>query len=290
MFNIWVFTILVCIIWGEIMRKELIILLVLLSVSLAIGCAGNESEAPNATVTPVTPGTAGPETITVSAAASLTEAFTDIASQFEKENNGTNVSLNFASSGNLRKQIEGGAPVDVFASADETQMNILANKSLIDNSSREDFAINSLVLIVPAKSTLNITRIQDLTDPKVQKIGIGNPDTVPVGNYTRTALTEANVWSQLENKTVLAEDVKQVLTYVERGEVDAGFVYITDAKTAKPGTIKVVTNVSVSTPVTYPIAVVSSSEHKEKAQKFLDFVTGKEGQEILKRYGFVPQS
>jgi molybdate transport system substrate-binding protein len=282
-----------CIIGGEIMRKGLIILLILLSVSLAIGCAGNKGEAPNATVTPVTPvtpGTAGPEIIMVSAAASLTGAFTDIASQFEKENPGTNVSLNFAGSGNLRKQIEGGAPIDVFASADENQMNILANESLIANNSRKDFAQNSLVLIVPENSTLNITDVKDLADPKVKKIGIGNPDTVPVGNYTRTALTEAGLWNQLENKTVLAEDVKQVLVYVERGEVDAGFVYITDAKTAEPGTIKIVTNVSVSTPVNYPIAIVSASENKEDAQKFVDFVNGPEGQEILKEDGFVTQS
>ncbi|MCO5384155.1 MAG: molybdate ABC transporter substrate-binding protein [Methanosarcina barkeri] len=275
------------------MRKELIILLVLLSVFLAIGCAGNQGEAPNATVTPVTavtPATAEPEVITVSAAASLTDAFTDIASQFEKENPGTNVNLNFGGSGSLRMQIEGGAPVDLFASADESQMDILANESLIANNSRKDFVHNSLVLIVPENSTLNITDIRNLADPKIQKISIGNPDTAPVGKYTRLALTEAGLWSQLENKTVLAEDVKQVLVYVERGEVDAGFVYITDAKTAKPGTIKIVTNVSVSTPIAYPIAVVSSSEHKEKAQKFLDFVTGKEGQEILKEYGFVAQS
>jgi molybdate transport system substrate-binding protein len=146
------------------------------------------------------------------------------------------------------------------------------------------------VLIIPANSTLNITNITDLTDPKVQKIGIGNPDTVPVGNYTKAALTEAGLWSQLENKTIPGEDVRQVLTYVERGEVDAGFVYSTDAKIADPGTIKVVTNVSVSTPVTYPIAVVSASNHKETAQKFLNFVTGTEGQDILKGYGFVTQS
>ncbi|HWR24718.1 MAG TPA: molybdate ABC transporter substrate-binding protein [Methanosarcina sp.] len=271
------------------MRKELIVLLVLLSVSLAIGCTGNQSEAPNATVTPVsavTPGTTASETITVSAAASLTNAFTDIAAQFEKENPGTNVSLNFGSSGSLRTQIEGGAPVDVFASADQNQMNILSNESLILNDSRKNFANNSLVLIVPATSTLNITGLKDLADPKVQKIGIGNPDTVPVGNYTKTALNEAGLWSQLENKTVPGEDVRQVLTYVERGEVDAGFIYSTDAKIADPGTIKVVTNVSVSTPITYPIAVVSASNNKETAQKFLEFVSSPEGQEILNKYGF----
>jgi molybdate transport system substrate-binding protein len=284
---------------GEIMRKELIILLVLFSVFLAIGCASNKGATPNATVTPViavtpnatiTPTIAVPEVITVSAAASLTESFTDIASQFEKENPGTNVILNFGGSGSLRMQIEGGAPVDDFASADESQMDRLANKSLIVNSSRKDFAGNSLVLIVPEGSTLNITSIKNLTDPKVGKIAIGNPDTAPIGKYARSALTEAGLWSQLENKAVLAEDVKQVLTYVERGEVDAGFVYLSDVKTAQPGTIKLVTNVSVSIPITYPIAVVSSSTHKEKAQKFVDFVNGPEGQEILKEDGFVTQS
>ena len=120
-----------------------------------------------------------PDVITVSAAASLTEAFTDIASHFEEENPGTNVSLNFGGSGNLRMQIEGGAPIDVFASADESQMDILGNETLIDNSSREDFAQNSLVLIVPASSTLNITGLKDLADPQIEKISIGNPDTAP---------------------------------------------------------------------------------------------------------------
>ena len=276
------------------MKKELIVLLVLLGVFLAIGCTDKGTEATNKTAAPIANGTqvSGqvPETITVSAAASLTEAFTDMEPKFETENPNIDVNLNFGSSGNLRKQIEGGAPADVFASADQKNMNTLANETLIDNSSRENFVKNSLVLIVPANSTLNITGVKDLTDSKVEKIGIGNPDTVPVGNYTRTAMTEAGLWSQLENKAVLAEDVKQVLTYVERGEVDAGFVYMSDAMTAEPGTIKIVTNVSVSTPVNYPIAVVSYSEHKKDAQKFIDFVTGKEGQETLEKYGFTALS
>ncbi|WP_292390013.1 molybdate ABC transporter substrate-binding protein [Methanosarcina sp. UBA5] len=276
------------------MRKELIVLLVILGVFLAIGCTDNGNKATNETGTQVAANTSAsdqePDAITVSAAASLTEAFTDMESKFETENPDIDVNFNFGSSGNLRKQIEGGAPADVFASADQKNMNTLANETLIDNSSRENFVKNSLVLIVPANSTLNITGVKDLTNPKVKKIGIGNPDTVPVGNYTRAAMTEVGLWSRLENKGVLAEDVKQVLTYVERGEVDAGFVYMSDAMTAKPGTIKIVTNVSVSTPVNYPIAIVSSSEHKEDAQKFIDFVTGKKGQETLEKYGFTAES
>ena len=276
------------------MRKELIVLLVLLGVLLAIGCTDNGSKATNKTGTPVTAETPvsdnETETITVSAAASLTEAFTDMEPQFEAKNPDVDVNFNFGGSGNLRTQIEGGAPVDVFASADENQMNTLANESLIDNSSREDFAQNSLVLIVPENSTLNITDIKDLADPKVQKISIGNPDTAPVGKYTRTALNETGLWNQLENKMVPAEDVKQVLLYVERGEVDAGFVYMTDARVAQPGTVKIVASVPVSTPVKYPIAVVSSSEHKEEAQEFVDFVTGEEGQKTLQKYGFTVTS
>ncbi len=276
------------------MRKELIVLLVLLGVFLAIGCTENRNEATNETGTPVIAETPvsgqEPETIMISAAASLTEAFTDMESQFEAENPDVKVDINFAGSGSLRTQIEGGAPVDVFASADQKNMDMLAGEELIENSTKKDFAQNSLVLIVPASNTLNITGIEDLTSPEVERIAIGNPDTAPVGKYTTQALTEAGIWNQLENKTVLAEDVKQALVYVERGEVDAGFVYMTDAKTADPGKIKIVAIVPVSTPVTYPIAVVSASDNKEEAQEFLDFVTGQEGQEILGKYGFTPES
>lgn len=284
------------------MRKELIVLLVVLGVFLAIGCTGNGNEATNETSTPVANETSAPvanetsvsgqnpDAITVSAAASLTEAFTDMESQFETENPGTDVNLNFAGSGSLRQQIEGGAPVDVFASANQNHMDILANETLIDNSTREDFAENSLVLIVPANSNLNITGIKDLTASDVGKISIGNPETAPVGKYTTQALTEAGLWDQLKDKTILAEDVKQVLTYVERGEVDAGFVYMTDAKTADPGTINIVATVPVNTSISYPIAVVSDSDNKEEAQEFVDFVTGEEGQKILEKYGFTPES
>ena len=275
------------------MRKELIVLLVLLGVFLAIGCTDNGSEVTNETGTPTaeTPvSEQESEKILVSAAASLTEAFTDMESQFEAENPGVDVNFNFAGSGSLRTQIEGGAPVDVFASADQKNMDILAGEELIENSSRKDFAQNSLVLIVPSSSTLNITGIEDLTAPEVERIAIGNPETAPVGKYTTQSLTEAGLWDQIENKTILAEDVKQVLVYVERGEVDAGFVYMTDAKTADPETIKIIATVPVSTPVSYPIAVVSASENKEEAQEFLDYVTGAEGQEILKEYGFTPES
>jgi molybdate transport system substrate-binding protein len=225
-------------------------------------------------------------TITVSAAASLTEAFTELETAFEDENPDIDVNYNFAGSGTLRMQIEGGAPIDVFASASQSHMNILSNQSLIVEDSRQDFASNSVVLITPVDSTLDITETEDLLSDDVETISIGNPETAPVGKYTVEALEEAGLWDELESRTMLADDVKQVLVYVERGEVDAGFVYSTDAATAEEGTIEVKATIPTVTPISYPIAVVAGSEHETEAQTFVDFVASDEGMTILESYGF----
>ncbi|WMW21561.1 molybdate ABC transporter substrate-binding protein [Methanolobus mangrovi] len=225
-------------------------------------------------------------TITVSAAASLTEAFADIEEQFEDENPTIDVNFNFAGSGTLRMQIEGGAPIDVFASASQSHMDLLSNQSLIVEDSRKDFAENTVVLITPIDSQLSITKPEDLTATEVETICIGNPETAPVGKYTVEALEEAGLWDELESKTLLADDVKQVLVYVERGEVDAGFVYSTDAATSEPDTIEIKVTLPTVTPISYPIAVLSASEHQDEAQIFTDFVTSDEGRTILESYGF----
>ena len=225
-------------------------------------------------------------TITVSAAASLTEAFDELVSEFENENPDINVELNLASSGSLRMQIEAGAPIDVFASASEKHMDVLDSKGMIDNSSRADFATNSLVLVVPGTSDAAITNINDLTNSEVKKLTIGHPDTVPVGKYAKQSLTEAGIWEEVESKIIFAEHVKQALTYVETGEVDAGFVYMTDFENSGSGNINLVCKAPLSSEIIYPIAVVESSENKEEANRFVDFVTGEKGQMILHSYGF----
>lgn len=228
-----------------------------------------------------------PVTITVSAASSLTEAFGDIASEFEASHPNTKVELNLAGSGTLRSQIESGAPVDVFASASERDMDLLSEKGLIQNASRKDFATNTLVMIVPAKSTSESPeKLEDLTADNVEKIAIGNPESAPVGKYTKQALEAAGLWEKIQNKMILAENVKQVLTYVEKGEVTAGFVYITDAKNEKENLSRIVYTVPINESTSYPIAVVKPSENAKEAQEFVDFVTGNEGQEILVKYGF----
>ncbi len=229
---------------------------------------------------------AEPTPITVSAAASLTEAFSEIEEEFEAANPMIDVKLNMAGSGTLRMQIEGGAPIDVFASASQSHMNILGEQSLIEEDTRRDFAANTVVLITPIDNEVEISDPEELTGSGIKTIAIGNPETAPVGKYTVEALTESDIWPEIKSKTILAENVKQVLVYVERNEVDAGFVYRTDAMTADENSIKIAATLPTVTAISYPIALVSSSENKDEAQRFIDFTTSDEGRAILESYGF----
>ena len=242
---------------------------------LAPGCRRGESG----------PSAPAPEII-VSAAVSLRDAFTEIAALEERQKN-IKVRFNFGASGALQKQIESGAPVDVFASAGAKQMDELAAKDLIIASSRADFARNSLVLITPANG-LVISSLVDLSKPEVKKVAVGNPKTVPAGQYTEQALTHLKLLPEIQAKLILAEDVRQVLDYVARGEVDAGLVYSSDASNA--GT-KVKLAVAIPTelhdPILYPIAIMKDSHHAEPARKFIDLILSSEGQRILARHGFV---
>ncbi|MBA2869231.1 molybdate ABC transporter substrate-binding protein [Methanococcus maripaludis] len=229
-------------------------------------------------------------TITVSAASSLTDAMTDIAAAFEEDNPNINVELNFAASGSLRQQIEGGAPVDVFASASKKHVDILEDENLTSAGSRTNFASNSLVLIVPAGNPSNITSVEDLTSDAVTKVSIGNPETAPVGKYAKESLTNSDLWDELEEKMVYGENVRQVLTYLETGDVDAGFVYMTDAKIAKENSIEIIATVPTVTEIIYPVCIIDSSENKEEAQVFLDYLTSETGKQILTDYGFTAEN
>ncbi|HEY2848075.1 MAG TPA: molybdate ABC transporter substrate-binding protein, partial [Pyrinomonadaceae bacterium] len=164
----------------------------------------------------------------VSAAASLKDAFGEVAAIY-KQRTGQEVTFNFGASGTLEKQIETGADVDVFASAGKEQMDQLASKGLIDDTTRHDFAKNELVLIVPQDSKLRIATLDDLRGADVKRIAVGNPKTVPAGQYAKEVFGSMKVDDAFRQKLVLAEDVRQVLDYVIRGEVDAGLVYRTDA-------------------------------------------------------------
>jgi molybdate transport system substrate-binding protein len=254
-------------------------LLLILFIFIISGCrtnlpgSGNTSE----TVT---------ENLTVSAAVSLKDAFNEIGGLY-KSKTGKTVSFNFGASGALQKQIETGAPVDVFASAGAQQMDELAKKGLIDPETRRDFARNTLVLIVPKDSKLNLTAFSDLNKPEVQKIAVGNPKTVPAGQYTEQVFDKTDLKANLQSKLILAEDVRQVLDYVIRGEVDAGIVYGSDALIAGEKVhIAVRAPEDTHAPILYPLALIKDSKQKQPAQEFINLVLSPEGQAILKKYGF----
>ena len=223
--------------------------------------------------------------LTVSAAASLTNAFAEVKDAFVKKNPEVTVTTNFAASNPLLRQIEEGAPVDVFASADQATMDKAAEKKLIDDASRVNFALNELVLIVPADSKMELAGPEDLKKDDVKKIAIGNPDSVPAGRYAKASLTASGLWDVLQPKYIMGESVRQTLAYVSGGEVDAGIVYMTDARQAGDK-VKIAKVLSGHDPVLYPIAVIKSAASPKEAKMFIDFVRSEEGVKILDKYGF----
>ncbi|MCD9086981.1 molybdate ABC transporter substrate-binding protein [Stenotrophomonas sp. SY1] len=223
--------------------------------------------------------------LTVSAASSLTESFREIAAAYEKAHPGTHVDLNFAASGVLLQQIARGAPVDVFASADEETMDKAAGQGLLSDGSRQVFASNSLWVVVPPQVRQRPASLADLAKPAVQRVAIGNPDSVPVGRYARGALQQAGLWTAVQAKTISTQNVRQSLDYVARGEVDAGFVYATDAQ-AMPDRVQRAFQVPVASGIHYPLALVKGSANAVQARGFIAFVRSAEGQAILRRHGF----
>jgi len=223
--------------------------------------------------------------LTVSAAVSLKDAFNEIAELYQKRT-GTKIHFNYGASGALQKQIESGAPADIFASAGAKQMDELASRNLIVPDTRTDFAGNSLVLIIPAKG-MTLSSFSDLSNPSVKKVAVGNPKTVPAGQYTEQTISNLKLVSQLQSKLIFAEDVRQVLDYVAREEVDAGVVYSSDAFSAG-SKVKVVASAPNDShdPIRYPIALVRDSQQKEAARKFIDLVLSAEGQAMLVKHGF----
>ncbi len=223
--------------------------------------------------------------LTVSAASSLTEAMRDIGSRFETTKPGVTLRFNFGASGPLLQQIVQGAPVDVFVSADEDTVSRGIARAVLDESSRRVFAANTLVLIRPLQSIADVRAVSDLSRPEVKRIAIGKPATVPVGRYTQQALVAAGLWEALQPKIVPGDNVRQVLDYVARGEVEAGFVYRTDAVLLRDK-VQVVAVASGHSPIRYPAAVVSDSRHKALATEFVAFLATPAAQDLLNERGF----
>ena len=222
----------------------------------------------------------------VAAAASLTNAFTEMGKAYEKATPGTRVLFTFAASGQLLQQISRGAPVHVFASADLETMDRAQSAKLILRPSRVNFASNQLLVVLPGDSTLEVAKLSDLAKPQVQKIALGTPDSVPVGRYAKGALEKAGLWGQLTPKFIFTQNVRQSLDYVYRGEVDAGFVYATDAALS-PVKVRTAFQVPLDSPILYPIAAVVGFGNEDRALEFIAFVRSDAGQVILAKYGFL---
>lgn len=229
----------------------------------------------------ITPGCTDPgkEVITVSAASSLQQVFDELAREFEISNPGARIELNYASSGTLRTQIEQGAPVDVFVSASEQHMDILQGSGMILERTRREIALNTLVIVVP-RSGYNIT-LKDLED--ADRLAIGDPAHVPAGSYAKEAMEAAGVWDAVRDRVVYAANVRQVLDYVSRDEIDAGFVYGSDVNDE----VVVSQNIpdSFHSPIIYSIAIVKDSEHPELAGRFIEFVNM--NSLTFSKYGFI---
>jgi len=228
-----------------------------------------------------------PVSVTVSAAISLKDALDEIGQNYEKGHSGTSVRFNYGGSGTLQHQIEQGAPVDIFFSAAETQMDALASKALIDVSTRRDIAANTLVLIVPIASH-TVKSFADLREPSVTIVAVGEPETVPAGVYAQQTLEHLGLLPAIKPKLVFAKDVRQVLTYVETGNADAGLVYATDAKISSKVRAAATAPGSSHEPILYPAALLRRSTNMAAARAFLDYTAGQEGLTVLKKFGFTP--
>ena len=230
---------------------------------------------------------AGTSEITVSAAISLKNAFEEIGKLYKARGDGVKVLFNLGASGDLARQIEGGAPVDIFASAAQKDMDGLDGKGLIMQGTRSNFAANSVVLIVPMRVQNAPASFDGLTAKEVKKIAVGNPKTVPAGRYAEEVLIYYKLLPSVKDKLIFTENVRQVLDYVVRGEVDAGIVYATDAMTrVKEVKIAASAPEESHTPVVYPIAVVRATKNEASARAFMALVLSPAGQRILQKYGF----
>ena len=258
------------------MKKFLTTALLLVTMVFA-GCGGEQAKQETK---------AEPVELHVSAAASLTNAMNELAELYNKDNPNVKIIFNFGSSGALQQAIENGGETDLFYSAAQKQMNALEEKGELADGTRKNLLENAVVLIVPNDSTKDITSYQDVATDKVEKIALGEPKGVPVGQYSEEIFTNLNILDAVKAKAVYGSDVRQVLAWTESGEVDCGVVYATDA--AISDKVKVICTAPESThkPVFYPAAVIKSSKHIDDAKKFLDFTSSDDAKKVFDKYGF----
>jgi len=222
--------------------------------------------------------------LTISAAASLKDTLVEIEASYKQSHANIDFINNFAGSGTLAAQIDQGAPVDVFVSAATRQMDDLESKGLIATGTRRDLLRNTLVLIVPLDSKLR--DFVGLTGSGIRMIALGDPASVPAGQYGRQTLLGLRLLDKISTKIVFAKDVRQVLTYVETGNADAGLVYASDAQSSNKVRVVATAPESSHDAIVYPAAVVKGSHNQEGALKFVEYLSSPEAKAIFVKHGF----
>ena len=247
---------------------------------MAISCAqtptptSSEAAAPEATVD-----------LTISVAASVQDAMKEVQAAYQAEAPGVSITYNFGSSGSLAQQIAQGAPTDVFLSASQKWMDELEDQGQILAGSRQALLLNSLVVIVP-QDTTDVADFSDVATDQVSNLAMGEPESVPAGRYAKEALTSLDLFDALQPKLVFGKDVRQVLSYVETGNVDAGLVYVTDAKISEQVQVIATAPADSHSPIIYPVGVVTDRDNADAAQAFVDFLSSDTAVAIFEAYGF----
>ena len=227
-----------------------------------------------------------PSTLLIAAAASLQKPLQEITPLYSQANPNQTINYNFAASGALQQQIEQGAPVDIFISAAAKQMKALQEKGLLASSTTENLLTNQLVLIVPKQTSVSLTDFQQLVQPEVKRISIGEPRSAPVGQYATEVLQNLKILEQVQSKFVLGNSVKSVMTAVETGDVDAGIVYTTDAQGSDKVTVVATADERLHSPIRYPIAVLKSSQSIDASNRYVKFLHSDIAKAVFKKYGF----
>lgn len=224
--------------------------------------------------------------VRVSAAASLTDVLQEIAPAYEKRS-GDRILFNFGSSSMLARQIDEGAPADLFLSADELKMDQLQQRGLVVKKSRRSILSNTLVIIVPGDSRLKITSPMDLADDGIRNVAVAEPQSVPAGIYAKQYLRKLRVWDRITHKVIPLDNVRAALAAVASGNAETGIVYKTDALSSRAVRIAYEVPRSEGPEISYPAAVVAESKQQAAAQRFLDYLQSPPAQQLFRKYGFL---
>ena len=261
------------------MKKAMALLMLAMLAVLSGFGGGGETASSSA-------GKAGQVELHVSAAASLTDVMNELGAAYEKEHPNVKVVFNYGSSGALQQAIENGGGADLFFSAAQKQMDALDKAGLLADGTRRDLLVNEVVLIVPKEDGKNLTAFDQLTGADVTRVALGEPKGVPVGQYSEAILAKLGILDAVKAKAVYGSDVRQVLTWVESGDVDAGLVYATDA--AISDKVKVVAKAPADShkPIIYPAAILKDTKAMDTAKDFLAFVGSDASKKAFEKYGF----